>query len=210
MQDVIIRDAVGADAEQMRAVAIQSWLDTYTNPDLGIDEDVLLGMLNPTPERLERDRAALAEGNSAQRAAWVAVVGDRVVGLCTPHHDTERRQRLGALYVDRAWCGRGIGQALLAKALGWRDPARPLLLEVATYTGVPSGSTNATASCGCRARRCMARSQSSGWSTAPPRPDGAVLAAPPLLGRGRSRGGRPVRRGLALFCRSPVLGWGTW
>lgn len=133
MQDVIIRDAVGADAEQMRAVAIQSWLDTYTNPDLGIDEDVLLGMLNPTPERLERDRAALAEGNSAQRAAWVAVVGDRVVGLCTPHHDTERRQRLGALYVDRAWCGRGIGQALLAKALGWRDPARPLLLEVATY-----------------------------------------------------------------------------
>lgn len=128
-----IRLATGADAEVMRAVSIQSWLDTYTNPGLGIDEDALMAMLNPTPERLERYRAALERGNSAERAAWVAVGDGRVVGLCTPYTDNDGRQRLGALYVEKAWWGRGVGRALLDEALAWRDPSRAFLLEVATY-----------------------------------------------------------------------------
>ncbi len=129
----VIRPAIGADAEAMRAVSTQSWLDTYTNPGLGIDEAVLMQMLNPTPERLERYRAALDRGNSPERAAWVAVAGGEVVGLCTPYTERDGRQRLGALYVEKGWWGHGIGRALLVEAIAWHDPARPFLLEVATY-----------------------------------------------------------------------------
>lgn len=74
----------------------------------------------------------LTEPDPMWTHAWVAVDGDRVLGIASvAYHRWNRRQILWGLYVDAPHRGRGIGRALVEVALddAATNGARQLWLE---------------------------------------------------------------------------------
>lgn len=135
MQPFTVRPATPADADAVTDVWVRSWLDTYVSPEHGISEDYVATHLTRRSSKTGREalRRQLARGHSRRQAMFVAEADGRIVGLAGPRVDDDGTQRLGALYVDRDWHGRGPGPALMLEVLHWRDPGKPLVLDVAVY-----------------------------------------------------------------------------
>ncbi|HSW92698.1 MAG TPA: GNAT family N-acetyltransferase, partial [Patescibacteria group bacterium] len=82
----------------------------------------------------EKRARRLERLSNPQSAGWVAL--DRsgnVIGMATPHVDSEGRQHVGSLYTDKHWHGKGIGGALMQKIIDWCDPEKPIELGVVAY-----------------------------------------------------------------------------
>lgn len=130
----VLRAARPGDAQAVADLWVRCWLDTYPNEAFGITRAAIAERMasRNAPEGVARLRTRLARDEPG-RAAWVAEASGTVVGFAFPATDADGVQHVGALYVDAAWHGRGPGQALLDAILAWRDPARPLVLSVASY-----------------------------------------------------------------------------
>lgn len=119
--------------DEANEVRLSSWLDTYVNDELGVTREWIE----------ERNKHQMSDEKKAQRLKWLKdphyagwVAHDahgRVIGVTTPYVDSEGRQHVGSLYVDRAWHGKGVGAALMQKVIEWCDPDRPIELGVASY-----------------------------------------------------------------------------
>jgi ribosomal protein S18 acetylase RimI-like enzyme len=55
-----------------------------------------------------------------------------IVGIIAPFRN-DTMQRVGAIYVTKAFQGTGLAQKLMDQIIDWADPHRPLDLEVASY-----------------------------------------------------------------------------
>jgi len=82
---------------------------------------------------LERLARLIADTDPVLGANWVAVSDDAVIGMCRPYCDRTGRCHVGAIYVDKAWHGKGVGAALMERILEWVGPRRDVELHVATY-----------------------------------------------------------------------------
>ncbi|WP_040159229.1 GNAT family N-acetyltransferase [Nigerium massiliense] len=135
MQAFIVRRAVPDDADAVTDLWVRSWLDTYVSPEHGVTEDYLATIMTRRSSRAGREhlRQQLSSGDTRRQAMFVAEADGLIVGMAAPRVEEDGTQRVGALYVSKAWHGRGPGNALMSEVLAWRDPSRPLLLEVAVY-----------------------------------------------------------------------------
>jgi len=131
--DEMLPDEIDA-ATSMRK---QSWIDTYTNPSLGITsewiEERFAGQLSGD-NRENRTERFLKNKQSGKFNAWAAHDdAGNIIGSTTPFIEKDGRQRVGSIYVDKKWHGKGVGSQLMQKVIGWCDPAKPIYLEVVTY-----------------------------------------------------------------------------
>ena len=131
-----IREAVEADVDGLLAMHAQSWIDTYPNEEFGVTEAIIrerLAHWHDAGGREKRRQKILDAQTNPDLEYWVAEDEQgKIIGLAAPHRD-EKEQRLGAIYVDKAFHGSGLAQKLMEKILAWADPSRPLELEVASY-----------------------------------------------------------------------------
>ena len=119
--DLLVRDAVVDDAEEISAVHVRSWQVAYRGI---IPDDHLDGMR-------EGDRAARWRTILPTSAATthVAVRDGRVVAFasCGPDRDDPRRGEVWAIYADPDAWGSGAGHAVMQRACdllrsaGFRD-----------------------------------------------------------------------------------------
>ena len=137
MAELTTRFATPDDADAITELWVQSWLDTYIAPEHGVTADYVAGLMTRRSSAQGREalRSAIARGHDSRQAFFVAEADGRIVGIAGPRVTDEGVQRVGALYAERAWHGRGVGAALMIRVLAWRDPSLPLFLEVAPYNG---------------------------------------------------------------------------
>ena len=73
------------------------------------------------PEKMEREYRALFEGFGPRDTLLKAVADGKVVGVCACGDDTELKEvgtgYLQRVYVDPEWWGRGVGSALVDRAM---------------------------------------------------------------------------------------------
>jgi len=121
------------DLEAATAMRLQSWLDTYVNDEIGVTREWIeqRNKTQMSADSMERRRSRLKE---SVLKGWVAKGAEgKIIGVTTPYIDEGGNQRIGALYVDKAYHGKGVGSALLQKAIDGHDPTKPIQLEVVSY-----------------------------------------------------------------------------
>jgi ribosomal protein S18 acetylase RimI-like enzyme len=117
MSAVDVRRAGAEDVEAIAEIHVRSWQSAYR----GILPDQLLDGLS-VPERATSWRVIL-EGGEEHWLILVAEGGGELTGFCaaaTPSRDLdadETTAELGALYIDPGHWRRGVGTALLTRAL---------------------------------------------------------------------------------------------
>lgn len=129
----VVRTMTVDDVEEATAMRLQSWRDTYRNDELRVTaewlEDIIAGEL--TSERIVERKERFRTGDSI---GWIARdASGKIVGVSMPHVMEDGTQRLGGLYVDKDWHGKGVGSSLIQKTLAWHDSTKPIVLGVATY-----------------------------------------------------------------------------
>lgn len=133
---VIIRDATETDIPAILKMHAKSWLDTYPNKAAGISREWVQGKVEPwlTNEKIEKRRKIIRESASNPNYMYRIAENEEkeVIALIAPFRD-DKTQRVGAIYVDRAYHGTGLAQQLMDQIIEWADQTRPLELEVATY-----------------------------------------------------------------------------
>ena len=130
-----VRPMAPEDVPDMVRMYSQSWIDTYTNRDKGVTQEWVEAKVAPrsTPENLERLARLITDTDPLRGANYVAVSDGAVIGMCRPYSDRNGRCHVGAIYVDKAWHGKGVGAALMERILDWVGPERDVELQVATY-----------------------------------------------------------------------------
>lgn len=125
------------DFPEMTEMRLQSWLDTYVNEAAGVSKEWIEAR-NKEQRSVDTSKKRLLQFTTAKQKGkangWVAKdTTGRIIGGTTPFVDKNGRQRLGSLYVDRHWQGKGVGSALLQKVIAWHDPEIPIHLVVVRY-----------------------------------------------------------------------------
>jgi GNAT superfamily N-acetyltransferase len=131
-----IEEMTADTVEPAMYVRAQSWLDTYTNEDLGVTREWIEARNADqlSPEKIAIWKQRLSEYPGGGR--WVAKDTDGIViGIVTPRRDDDGVQHVGSLYVAKVWQGKGVGGALIQKVIEWSDPTSPIELGVAVYNG---------------------------------------------------------------------------
>ncbi len=110
MHDFVIREAQFSDAEGIASVHVSSWQETYK----GIVPDSYLSSLSVVA-RQGMWESAIAR-NSSRHKTFVATVAGEIIGFVSggEARETEhgKKGELAALYLLKAYHGRGIGRSL--------------------------------------------------------------------------------------------------
>jgi RimJ/RimL family protein N-acetyltransferase len=132
-QNYTIRDMKLGDGEEVHELLRQLHHDTYVNEDLGVTaERVDERFSKTTPEqRRVRLEARMSDTNNAR---WVAEdASGKIIGFVGPRIEDDGTRRIGALYVDKDWHGKGIAQELMQKAIDWHGTENDIHLGVVEY-----------------------------------------------------------------------------
>jgi len=128
-----ITELTAATIDEGNRMRLQSWLDTYVNDEAGVTREWVEARNADQMSDEKRARRLERLGNP-NSAGWVALDRDgNVIGMATPHVDSEGRQHVGSLYTDKSWHGKGVGGALMQKIIDWSDPKKPIELGVVAY-----------------------------------------------------------------------------
>lgn len=132
----VIIDAHEDDGQAILAMHAQSWLDTYPNEAVGVSREWVENRVGAwdSPERVTSRIEKIKQARHDPDLMYRIAKDDegRVVGLIMPFRD-EVAQRVGAIYVDKAYYGTGLARELMDEIIAWANPKRSLELEVATY-----------------------------------------------------------------------------
>lgn len=128
-----ITDVSVGDTESVHDLLRKLHIATYVNDELGITKERVAARFNRyTPEQRQENMQKRIDSVSSH--AWVAKDSqDNVIGMVGPRIEDDGTQRIGALYVDEDWQGKGVAGMLMERALSWLDASRPIELGVVKY-----------------------------------------------------------------------------
>ncbi len=121
------------DVEPATHVRLRSWLDTYVNEEAGVTREWIEARNKDqlSPERMADRKKYLSASNAA---GWVAKDSEgNIIGVANFYLNDSNVQRLGSLYVDKSWHGKGVSGELMKCVIKRSDPTRPIELGVVTY-----------------------------------------------------------------------------
>ncbi len=127
------------DAEAIGPMHLQSWIETYQNPELGIDEAWIrekIGFVN-SPMGTDFRKNVFKKITAGDDSLLYRVAKDEageVVGFVMASKPTEPGEphQLDALYTLARVQGQGLGSTLMKQALDWLGE-EPIELEVVAY-----------------------------------------------------------------------------
>lgn len=132
-----ITEMTREDVEEATAMRLESWLDTYVNKEAGVTREWIEARNadQMSPEKKESRVKRFIKGKQEGTFnAWVAKDEQgTIIGSTTPFIDEQGNQRLGSLYVDKHWHGKGVAGQLIQKVIDWFDSTKPIELMVVTY-----------------------------------------------------------------------------
>ena len=135
--DVAIERALPEDAETICNIRDECWLETYPNKQLGITRQQI--ELNAQgkdgvflPRRIAYLSDQIAQEDGITSATFVAKVGSIACGYVSPVK-TADSHKISMLYVKPSHQGKGIGYALMRRALDFLGDELPITLEVVAY-----------------------------------------------------------------------------
>jgi len=127
------------DAANVGAMHLQSWIETYQNPELGIDE----AWIRDTHGFVDSDAGTeyrknlYAKIEQGDKSLFYRVAKDEageVVGFVMAlKTEGDEPNVLDALYTLRRVQGEGLGSTLLQHALDWLGTDKPVKLEAAAH-----------------------------------------------------------------------------
>jgi ribosomal protein S18 acetylase RimI-like enzyme len=119
--------------EAVQDVLYRTWLETYPNVEVGITvEDIEERWKDRnSEERLSRRKSELQKKDS-HRKQIVATADGEVVGVSIATQ-SDTANRLNAMYVFPEYQGNGIGMTLWNEIQKFFDPAKDIVVGVATY-----------------------------------------------------------------------------
>jgi GNAT superfamily N-acetyltransferase len=129
-----IRKAVIEDALEIWEVEKRSWLDTYTNQQLGLTKDILRKSLQGPRNSVERRHIRAWRKKieaKRKRGVFIAEEQGQIKGFIAPFIEKDIH-RLGSLYVASEAQGQGLGSALLQQSLAWHGQ-HDIYLYVVAY-----------------------------------------------------------------------------
>ena len=112
-----VREITIEDGESSHELLKRLHVATYENAELGISSEQIEERFNKrTPEeRHDRLEQRIADNNNQ---AYVACDSSgKIIGMVAPRIEDDGTRRIGALYVDRDWQGKGLSHELMQKAL---------------------------------------------------------------------------------------------
>ena len=116
-----VREITIEDGESSHELLKRLHVTTYENAELGISSEQIEERFNKrTPEqRHDRREQRIADNNNQ---AYVACDSSgKIIGMVAPRIEDDGTRRIGALYVDRDWQGKGLSHELMQKALTWHE-----------------------------------------------------------------------------------------
>jgi len=135
--DVVVLKTQIADIEPVTRMIMQSWLETYVNEEYDVTEDWIKSRMESrlTPKAIaERQQKLVDNMNNPNVGTFVAKnIAGEVVGMTVPYRDSDGKQQVGALYVDKRYHGKGVAGKLIEKVFEWANPNEPIYLGVAIY-----------------------------------------------------------------------------
>lgn len=128
-----VREMTLDDGEESNELLCRLHIETYTHEAEGITADKIGERFSrQTPE--ERQRRLEERIASPNNKSWVAVDNDgKIIGIVAPRIEENGTRRIGALYVDSDWQGKGVSRMLMQKAIDWHGPENDIELGVITY-----------------------------------------------------------------------------
>lgn len=124
------------DIEPATRMRLQSWLDTYPNDQYGVSREWVKTRNRDqlSPEKIASRRERFIEGKqNGTFNAWIARSAEgKIIGSTTPFKAEDETWRLGSLYVDKNWHGKGVAGQLMQKVIDWIN-GEDVYLEVASY-----------------------------------------------------------------------------
>lgn len=128
------------DAAPIGPMHLQSWIETYQNPELGIDEVWIkenvgyVADASGTEFRTDLFEKVIAGDDNV----FYRVVKDKdgeVVGFAhaVKYDDAEKLSRLEALYTLERVQGQGLGSKLMQEMLDWLGDEKPVCLQAISY-----------------------------------------------------------------------------
>lgn len=128
---VIVRRAQKGDGKGIVAVHKKSWLATYPNTSFDITKEKIEKLFLNSEIRIERWEKRIESYDWVENGIWIAEEDEQIVGFIAPAIMDEKR-RVGAIYIDPAYIGKGIGGELMMKVLQLYK-GFPIYCDVASY-----------------------------------------------------------------------------
>lgn len=125
------------DAAAIGSVHLQAWIETYQNPERGIDEDWIrrhVGFVD-SEDGTKYRAGIIAKVDGGDTNVFYKVVRNHrseLVGFVHANRLSDYDE-IDGIYLLRSAQGLGIGHGLLAMATTWLASSRPLHLEVIAY-----------------------------------------------------------------------------
>lgn len=136
--DFEIRRIESDDMLKLGKLHRQSWLDTYTNADLGISQAWLETFTAQwgTEEGLEDYQEEFMNDLTQDTfLGRVAVVKGSIGGLLYATKLPDESYHLQALHVAKVYHDKGLGPQLFQAFEEWAEPTQPVKIEVVRYNG---------------------------------------------------------------------------
>ncbi|RJQ33601.1 GNAT family N-acetyltransferase [Candidatus Parcubacteria bacterium] len=126
---ISIKTAKVSDADSIVKILRTTWMATYPNSSLGIDESNLKVYLRKVRPQAIRDSIS---HQSSNEFFWLVRVNRKPVGLCKVVKE-EGEVRIKMLYILPKYQGIGAGSALMQKVLRTFGHRSNIVLNVARY-----------------------------------------------------------------------------
>lgn len=133
-----ITQPTAEDMATVGPVHLQSWIETYKNPDLGVDDAWIrenVGFV-ATPEGTAFRQDLLKKIEAGDDSLFYRVARDtrgEIKGFCMAKREPDGSGRVDALYLLAEAQGQGLGAKLMDEMLGWLDDTKPIKLQVVEY-----------------------------------------------------------------------------
>ncbi|MFA6375914.1 MAG: GNAT family N-acetyltransferase [Candidatus Paceibacterota bacterium] len=132
--EVIIRESIAGDANEIEEVRKIAWIDTYPNKKAGITvADIENKLKNNTAAREKRKSGEKKNnhGNKTKKT-WVADENGKIIGFCAIEN-TKKKNKILAMYILPQYRGKGIGGKLITYGLEWLSGDKKTYVNVVEY-----------------------------------------------------------------------------